>query len=164
MGSQKPRFIPAPQCRIGVVADTHGWMHPEVSDALRGVDLIVHVGDIGDPGILEELRRIAPVQAVRGNMDSEPWACTLPDEVEIEAGTARILMVHDADRVKPEQVAAHDAVIVGHSHLAAQEKRSGKLFFNPGTAGHARPGRPVSVGLLQIDCGRIDGEIVLLEA
>jgi uncharacterized protein len=164
MGIPTVRSISSSNCRIGVVADTHGWMHPEVLDALRGVDLVVHVGDIGDPAILEQLRRIAPVQAVRGNMDSEPWACALPDEVEIEAGTAKILMVHDVDRVNAEQAASHDAVIVGHSHLALQERRRGTLFFNPGTAGHARPGRPVSVGVLEIDCGTVAGEIFLLEA
>jgi putative phosphoesterase len=148
-----------------VVADTHGWMHPEVMDALRGVDLVLHVGDIGDPAILEELGRIAPVRAVRGNMDSEPWAQGLPDEVELEAGAAIILMVHDGDKVKlKEGDRRYAAVIAGHSHLAQQESRSGTLFFNPGTAGRARPGRAVSVGVIEVEAGRVQGEIVLLEA
>jgi hypothetical protein len=140
-------------------------MHPEVMDALRGVDLVVHAGDIGDPDILEQLRSIAPVRAVRGNMDSGGWADSLPERLELEAGNARILMVHDVDAAKLDDgQQRYAAVIAGHSHLAEQQSKGGILFFNPGTAGPARPGRPVSVGVLRIDGDRIESEIVLLEA
>jgi uncharacterized protein len=149
---------------IGVVADTHGVLHPEVVDALRGVDLVVHAGDIGDPRILDMLREIAPVRAVRGNMDSEAWANELPDRVVLEVGSKRILMIHDCDCAKLGDCSGYAVVIAGHSHRPLREKRSGTLFFNPGSAGMARPGNPVSVGVLKVceDC--VDGEIVLLEA
>lgn len=154
--------IQAP-ARIGVVADTHGYLHPEALDALRGVDLVMHAGDIGDPCILDQLRQIAPVRAVRGNMDSDAWAEALPDEVVLEAGGAKILMVHDGDRARVQE-GEYAAVIAGHSHSACRVCHCGTLFFNPGSAGACRPGKPVSVGVLQVSGDTVQGEIVLLEA
>jgi uncharacterized protein len=151
-------------CRIGVVADTHGWLHPGVFDALRGAALVVHAGDIGAPSILERLRSIAPVQAVRGNADSGEWADSLPEQVVLEAGTLRILVVHEVERAQLDRPDTHyAAVITGHSHVAEQQTLHGTLFFNPGTAGRARLGRPLSVGLLDVRGERIESEIVLLE-
>lgn len=154
-----------PACvRIGVVSDTHGHLHPEVLDALRGVDLVVHAGDIGDPCILDQLRQIAPVRAVRGNMDSDAWADQLPDQVVLEAGSARILMIHDCDCATLGNCEQYAAVIAGHSHRPRREMHGHTLFFNPGSAGVPRPGNPVSVGVLQVRGDIVDGEIVLLEA
>jgi putative phosphoesterase len=141
--------IISPRARIGVVSDTH---------------LVVHAGDIGDPCILDQLRQIAPVCAVRGNMDSDAWAAQLPDEVVLEAGGARILIVHDCNRVGLEDCEQYAAVIAGHSHRPHREMRGHTLFFNPGSAGVPRPGNPVSVGVLQVHGDSVDGEIVLLEA
>lgn len=157
---------PGPSCfRIGVVSDTHGWLRPEVLRALRGVDLVMHAGDIGDPDILRELEAVAPVRAVRGNMDCGAWARELPEQLEIETDHGTIVMVHDADRLNGRSGQRRIvAVIAGHTHVAEQEDREGTLFFNPGSAGPSRKGLPVSVGLIEIRNGRVQGEIVFLEA
>lgn len=159
-------YLPCPgSCfRIGVVSDTHGWLRPEVLRALRGVDLVMHAGDIGDPDILRELEAVAPVRAVRGNMDCGPWARELPEQLEIETDQGTIVMVHDADRLHGGGQRHVAAVIAGHTHVAEQQEREGTLYFNPGSAGPSRKGLPVSVGVIEIRNGRLEGEIVFLEA
>jgi putative phosphoesterase len=119
--------------------------------ALQGSDCIVHAGDVGDPKILEELRRIASVRAVRGNVDHGPWAEDLPPNNVLQVGGVCIYVLHDIHDLdlKPE-AAGFAAVVYGHSHVAKQEVKNGVLYFNPGSAGPRRFRLPVSVGRLVV--------------
>jgi len=128
---------------------------------LRGSDYIIHAGDVGDAEILKQLNAIAPVTAVRGNVDREPWARKLPETQVLEAGGISIYILHsvaDLD-LKPE-AAGFAAVVSGHSHIPKQEVRNGVLYFNPGSAGPRRFKLPVSVGRLVIEGGKVRGEIM----
>jgi putative phosphoesterase len=146
---------------LGVISDTHGLLRPEAVDALRGCDRILHAGDVGDARILEELVRIVPVTAIRGNIDTEPWARTLAETEVVEAGDISIYMLHDLGRLdlKPE-VAGFRAVIYGHSHQPKIEEKNGVLYFNPGSAGPRRFRLPVSVGRLLIEDGSVRAELI----
>ena len=138
--------------RIGVISDTHGLLRSEAVKALHGVDLIVHAGDVGKPEILVQLKTIAPVFAVRGNVDTEPWARELPLTAVVEADGASIYVVHrlqDLD-VNPEG-GGFNAVISGHTHQAEQWERNGVLYLNPGSAGPRRFRLPVTMALLEVD-------------
>ena len=150
---------------IGVISDTHGLLRPEAVDALRGSRHIIHAGDVGSPDILEKLFQIAPVTAVRGNIDKEAWARILPETEVIELGGISIYVLHDLARLdlKP-QAAGFSVVISGHSHRPQQETRDGALFFNPGSAGPRRFKLPISVGRLVIEHGKVRGELVELTA
>lgn len=145
---------------IGVISDTHGLLRPEALDALQSSNFILHAGDIGDPKILEKLEQIAPVIAVRGNVDRDPWAKTIPETNVLEAGELSIYMLHNLDTLdlKPE-AAGFAAVIYGHSHVPKQEVKNGVLYFNPGSAGPRRFHLPISVGILSIENGEISAEI-----
>lgn len=146
---------------IGVVSDTHGLLRPEALAALRGSDHIVHAGDVGDPEILEELAALAPLTAIRGNIDKGSWARRLPETEVVELGGASIYVLHDLARIdlKPE-AAGFKVVISGHSHIPKQETRNGVFYFNPGSAGPRRFKLPVCVGKLTIEHGNVLGEIV----
>ena len=150
---------------IGVISDTHGLLRPEAVEALRGSRHIIHAGDVGSPDILEKLFQIAPVTAVRGNIDKEAWARILPETEVIELGGISIYALHDLARLdlKP-QAAGFSVVISGHTHRPQQETRDGVLFFNPGSAGPRRFKLPISVGRLVIEHGKVRGELVELTA
>ena len=150
---------------IGVISDTHGLLRPEAVDALRGSRHIIHAGDVGSPDILEKLFQIAPVTAVRGNIDKEAWARILPETEVIELGGISIYALHDLARLdlKP-QAAGFSVVISGHTHRPQQETCDGVLFFNPGSAGPRRFKLPISVGRLVIEHGKVRGELVELTA
>jgi putative phosphoesterase len=148
---------------LGVISDTHGLLRPEAIQALRGSDLILHAGDVGSPDILEELRRIAAVKAVRGNVDNSPWCETLPQTEVIEAGGLSLYMLHDLKQLDLNPAAAgFAAVICGHSHAPMNETRNGVLFFNPASAGPRRFKLPICVGKLRISDSSISGEIIEL--
>jgi uncharacterized protein len=149
---------------VGVISDTHGLLRAEAIEALGGVDHILHAGDIGAPEVLAALVRIAPVTAIRGNVDIEPWARGLPETEVVELGGATIYMLHDLGRLdlKPE-AAGIDVVVYGHSHQPKMEERNGVLYFNPGSAGPRRFKLPVSVGKLRVEKGKIKGELRELE-
>ena len=149
---------------LGVISDTHGLLRPEAVEALRGSDHILHAGDIGASEILEALAQIAPVIAIRGNVDTEPWARKLPDTEVVEAGGVSIYMLHDLGQLdlKPE-AAGFRGVIYGHSHRPKKEEKNGVLYFNPGSAGPRRFYLPVSVGRLTIAAGKVQAELVELE-
>lgn len=149
--------------RIGVISDTHGLLRREAIEALRGVERIIHAGDVGDPGILKELAAIAPVTAVRGNVDVGPWAEALPETEVIEAGDASIYVIHNLDKLdlKPE-AAGLTAVIYGHSHVPRREMKNGVLYFNPGSAGPRRFKLPISLGRLTVQGSKVEAEIVKL--
>jgi uncharacterized protein len=149
---------------IGVISDTHGLLRPEAVEALKGSQYIIHAGDVGDPEILSKLETIAPVTAVRGNVDVEPWAKKLSETDALEASGAAIYVLHNIDQLdlKPE-AAGFAAVVYGHSHKPAEEVRNGVLFFNPGSAGPRRFSLPVSVGRLIVEGGEIRAELVELK-
>ena len=148
---------------IGVISDTHGLLRPEAIEALRGSDLILHAGDVGDPKIIDTLAKIAPVTAIRGNIDTDPWARTLPETEVVEAGSISIYMLHNLGQLdlKPE-AAGFGAVMHGHSHKPSIEKKNGVLYFNPGSAGPRRFHLPVSVGRLVIASEEVRAELIQL--
>jgi len=147
-----------------VISDTHGLMRPEALAALAGVDLIVHAGDIGAPGVLDALAQIAPVHAVRGNNDAGTWARRVPDTVSVDVDRARLLVLHDLNDLALDPAAAgFAAVIAGHSHHPRLEERDGVLYLNPGSAGPRRFKLPVAVARLRVRGDRVRGELVILE-
>lgn len=149
---------------VGVISDTHGLLRDEAVEALRGADHIIHAGDIGDPAILDELRQLAPVTAVRGNVDTETWAGRIPLNEVVELAGASIYVLHNLDDLdlKPE-AAGFKVVVYGHSHGPKMEEKDGVLYFNPGSAGPRRFRLPVSVGKLVIELGNVRGELISLK-
>lgn len=138
-------------------------MRPEAVEALRGSNHIIHAGDVGSPEILDKLSAIAPVTAVRGNIDKGPWSRKLPQNDVLEIGGISIYVLHDLAQLDLNPKAAGFAVVVsGHSHIPKQETRDGVLYFNPGSAGPRRFKLPVSVGKLTVEEGGVRGELVLL--
>ena len=149
--------------RVGVISDTHGMLRPEAVQALQGAEHILHAGDIGDPQILTALNQIAPVSAIRGNID-EGGACGhLPATEIIDLHGRSIYMLHDVHQLdlNPE-AAGIAAVIFGHSHKPKIEHRRGVLFLNPGSAGPRRFQLPVTVAWLNIVAGGLSAKIVKL--
>lgn len=136
---------------IGLISDTHGLLRPEAVDALRGSELIVHAGDVGDPEILGGLRELAPVVAVRGNVDREDWAEELPATAVAQLADARIYVLHDVHDLDLNPAAAgFGAVVSGHSHKFGSSERAGVLYINPGSAGPRRFQLPVTVAWLDV--------------
>ncbi len=148
---------------IGVISDTHGLLRPEALNALQGSHHIIHAGDVGDPEILDRLREIAPVTAVRGNVDHGVWAKRLPETELLEIDGVSIYVLHIVEKLdlKPEAAGIH-ALIYGHSHVPKQETKNGVLYFNPGSAGPRRFNLPVTAGKLIVQDKKIRGEIVQL--
>jgi len=137
---------------IGLISDTHGLLRPQALRALEGSDLIIHAGDVGDPEILETLRTVAPVFAVRGNVDTEPWALALPETEVVETEAATIYILHDVHTLDLDPAAAGFHIIVsGHSHKPAHAEHGGVLFLNPGSAGPRRFNLPLTVARLRVD-------------
>jgi len=148
---------------IGVVSDTHGLLRPEAITALRGSDHIIHAGDVGSPEILDKLSTIAPVTAVRGNVDKGAWTCNLPGTQVLELGGISLYVLHDLAQLDLKPKAAGFAVVVsGHSHIPKRETRDGVLYFNPGSAGPRRFKLPVTIGKLIVEDGSVPGELVHL--
>ena len=148
MGSIRRRRSAGPLI-VGVISDTHGLLRPEALTALEGVDAIVHAGDIGSAAILDALRRIAPVVAVRGNNDRDAWAASLPEIVKTEIGGVRIWVVHNLQELAANPASAN-VVISGHSHCPRVERRDGLLFLNPGSAGPRRFSLPIAVARIHL--------------
>ena len=150
--------------RVGLISDTHGLLRDAAVEALRGVDHIVHAGDVGDPWILQRLGALAPVTAVRGNVDNGAWAHELPPSAEVEAGGSWLHVRHILDELDLDPAAAgFAAVIFGHSHRPSVEERRGVLYLNPGSAGPRRFRLPVSVAILDVGPDGLDARIVPLE-
>jgi putative phosphoesterase len=149
--------------RIGVISDTHGLLRPQALRALRGVDAIVHAGDVGAPEVLEGLGAIARVIAVRGNNDRGGWARALPETRTLTIGGARVHVVHDVKElaIDPRE-AGVNVVIAGHSHKPLVEEREGVLYLNPGSAGPRRFTLPISVAMLTVGARRPRARIVTL--
>ena len=153
-----------PSRRIGVVSDTHGVLRPEALARLRGVERIVHAGDVGRPAVLAGLRRVAPVTAVRGNNDAGAWARRIPETAVVAVGTVRLYVLHDvkALRIDP-RAEGFAAVIAGHSHRPSLVEQDGVLFMNPGSIGPRRFTLPVALGILTVHGAAVRGEIVYLD-
>lgn len=150
---------------VGLISDTHGLLRPEALEALRGSDHIIHAGDVGDPAILPELSRLAPVTAVRGNIDTAGWARALPPTATLVVGGGTVVfVVHELAELEPDPASAGIRVVVsGHSHRPRIEERNGVLFVNPGSAGRRRFSLPISAGRLHVEDGRATAELVRLE-
>ena len=148
---------------VGVISDTHGLVRPEALEALQGSELIVHAGDVGAPGVLEELGRVAPVVAVRGNNDRGAWAERLPLYDAVEVGGAFVYVLHDLKELDIAPAAAGFRVVVsGHSHKPLVEERRGVLYLNPGSAGPRRFKLPVTLARLKLDGPDASAEIINL--
>ena len=149
--------------RIGVISDTHGLLRPQAVAALKGVELIIHAGDIGEPGILEALERIAPVQAVRGNTDRGEWARKLPLTQVVEVGEVQLYVLHEIFTLDLEpQAAGFAGVLFGHSHRPHLERKNGILYLNPGSAGPRRFTLPVTLAYLEVQGRTLHPEFVPL--
>lgn len=151
---------------IGLISDTHGLVRPEVHDALAGVELILHAGDVGGEAILYELSLIAPVQAVFGNTDVA-WEPGLSQSLDLTLGGLRVHVSHGHELGRPrpaELAAAYDAdvIVYGHTHRQVIERIGGTLVVNPGAAGPRRFTLPASVARLMIVDGRAEAELVTL--
>jgi uncharacterized protein len=150
--------------RIGVISDTHGLVRPQALRALAGADLIVHAGDVGAPEVLDALRAVAPVVAVRGNNDRGEWAAALAETEVVERDGRSLYVLHDLKELDLDpRVAGFDAVIAGHSHQPRIERRDGVLYLNPGSAGPRRFRLPIAIAWLAIDPAGLDAEIVHLD-
>ncbi|MDB6454264.1 metallophosphoesterase family protein [Falsirhodobacter sp. 20TX0035] len=140
---------PSSERRIGVISDTHGLLRPEALRALEGVDRILHAGEVGDPDHLDVLARIAPVSAIRGNIDRGPWAEALPETATLAIGGMRIHLIHDRKTLRADPDAeGWDVVISGHSHKPGIEETGSVLWLNPGAAGPRRFRLPVTLAFL----------------
>ena len=149
--------------RVGLISDTHGLLRLEALAFLRGSDFIVHAGDIGDAAVLEELRRLAPLTAVRGNNDKGPWTKSLAETAVLEVGEVSIYVLHDLAELDLDPVAAGFRVVVsGHSHHPSVEDRDGVLYVNPGSSGPRRFKLPIAVAELQVAGSSVKARIVEL--
>lgn len=149
---------------IGVISDTHGLLRPQVVQALEGVELIIHAGDIGNPKILRALARIAPVHAVRGNTDRGDWAADLPPTLMVEVGAVHLYVLHELFCLDLDPAAAGlAAVIYGHTHSPHLERKNGVLFLNPGSAGPRRFTLPVTLSRLLVHRDSLQAELVELK-
>ncbi len=149
---------------VGVISDTHGLVRPEALRALRGVELILHAGDVGAPEVLSALRMIAPVYSVRGNVDREDWAWNLPKARTVKVGGYTLYLLHDLHSLDLDPAAGGFRVVIsGHSHHPSTEQRNGVLYLNPGSAGPRRFRLPVSVALLKIEGDFLEARLVELK-
>jgi uncharacterized protein len=149
--------------RIGLISDTHGLARPEALVALAGVEIIVHAGDVGSSTVLEALRTVAPLRAVRGNTDIGSYSTFLSGHLHLEIGGVKVYILHNLERLAHDQdMGGSGVVIFGHTHRAQVYQREGVLYVNPGSAGPRRGDNPVTVALLTIEDGQATAQIVYL--
>ncbi|HAB84865.1 MAG TPA: YfcE family phosphodiesterase [Pseudomonas sp.] len=149
--------------RIGLISDTHGLLRTEAVAALQGCAQIIHAGDIGKPQVLDGLRAIAPLEAIRGNIDTADWAQVLPERLDLRIGGLTLHVLHDLKQLDIDPLAAGvDVVIAGHSHKPKVERRDGVLYVNPGSAGPRRFSLPISLALLELNDGQAQVELISL--
>ena len=145
--------------RIGIISDTHGLLRPEAKRGLAGVNHIIHAGDIGRPEIVDALRRIAPVTAIRGNVDSGEWAREYPDTKLVRLAGKSIYVLHDLKTLQADPGAGIDVIIFGHSHVPKIDTVGGVLYLNPGSAGPRRFKLPITLATLEVTPGGMRPEI-----
>jgi len=151
--------------RVGLISDTHGLLRPEARAFLMGCDYIVHGGDVGGADVLDDLAAIAPLIAVRGNNDTEPWAARLPPTELIRVGNVFVYVIHNLEELDIDPAAAGVRVIVsGHSHKPMIEERDQVLYVNPGSSGPRRFKLPISVGEIVVSGSAVKARIVDLSA
>ena len=149
---------------IGVISDTHGHLPSGVPNAFKKVDLIIHAGDIGDKAVLDQLSKLAPVVAVRGNMDCGNWASQLPKTEIIEIGQLVLVVLHVAGRLNEDPAkAGYKAVISGHTHRPDVYEKNGVTFINPGSASYPKWGHPGSAALIHITGAKLSVEFIRLK-
>jgi putative phosphoesterase len=149
---------------IGVISDTHGLLRPKALAALQGSDLIIHAGDIGSPDVIQTLRDLAPVFAVRGNVDREAWAHRFPRTQVVDVEDVVLYVLHDVNDMTLDPAAAGFRVVIsGHSHRPSVKKDGGVLYLNPGSAGRRRFRLPVTVARLVVEAGEPTAEIIELQ-
>ncbi|MEK0361325.1 metallophosphoesterase family protein [Pseudomonas sp. CBC3] len=149
--------------RIGIISDTHGLLRPEAVTALKGCDRLIHAGDIGKAEVLDALRELAPLDAIRGNVDSGEWAAEIPERLDLQLGGLRIHVLHDLKELELNPADAGIAVVIaGHSHQPKIEQIDGVLYINPGSAGRRRFTLPISLALLDIEDGQPRPQLVTL--
>jgi len=162
--AEPPRSATEVARKIGLISDTHGLLRPEALQAMRGSDLIIHAGDVGDPSILEALANIAPVVAVRGNVDTADWAESLPETAVAEAAGVNIYVLHDVKTLDLDPKASEFHIVVsGHSHKPSRSERNGVLYINPGSAGPRRFSLPITIAHLDLAATPWTVEFVDLE-
>ena len=150
---------------VGVISDTHGLMRPQALEALHGSNIIIHAGDVGAPDVLEALAAIAPVFAVRGNIDAQPWAKRLPETATVQAAAHKCYVLHDVAQLAIDPVrAGFAAVIFGHSHKPLIETRNGILYLNPGSAGPRRFHLPICLARIVVSEQSLAPSLVRLSA
>jgi putative phosphoesterase len=149
--------------RIGLISDTHGLVRPEALAALKGSELIIHAGDIGKPEVLEALKTIAPVIAIRGNNDRDSWAKAIPDLLDLKINGLKIFVIHNVNELGRDSAGGFNAVISGHAHKPRVITEDGVLFINPGSAGPRRFKLPIAVARLQINGAKMNAKILNLE-
>ena len=149
---------------VGIIADTHGLLLPAAIKALESVDLIVHAGDVGNTEVLDNLKSIAPVYAVRGNMDMIEGLRELPETEVVEVGDILLYVIHNIHRldIVPSK-AGFDAVIFGHLHCPSLSEKEGVLFLNPGSAAQPRRNYPASLALLHVNGDSMKAKIVNID-
>jgi uncharacterized protein len=150
---------------VGLISDTHGLLRPEALDLLGGSDFIVHAGDIGDPQIIATLARLAPVTAVRGNVDKAVWAQSFPETEVLKVGeVASLYVLHNIEDLDLDPAAAGFQVVVsGHSHKPGFRRKDGVLYVNPGSAGPRRFSLPICVGRLLVDADQVSVNFIEIE-
>ncbi|WP_214512302.1 metallophosphoesterase family protein [Pseudomonas brassicacearum] len=149
--------------KVGVISDTHGLLRPQALTALQGCERIIHAGDIGSPGILDQLASIAPLYVVRGNNDlGAEWAGPLADRLQFDLCGWQVLLVHDIADVQDSLDPGVKWVISGHSHKPGIEWRGDRLYLNPGSAGRRRFTLPVTLALVEVSAGAIEPRLVRL--
>ena len=162
--AQKPPSPSTKPITIGILSDTHGYLRPEVEQALMGCDRILHAGDVGDNQVLIKLECIAPVVAVRGNMDYGSWSNALPLAEMVEINGIFFYLIHDRYALDLDPVAAGIHIVVsGHTHRPELIQKDGVVYLNPGSAGHRRRNYPVSVARVRINNGKATPRIVEID-
>lgn len=164
MRSRRPDREGEPTVSIlGVISDTHGLVRPEAVEALRGVEGIIHAGDIGSPEVITALGELAPVTAVRGNCDRGGWAAAFPPCRKVVAAGIGILVLHDLQELKGVPPGEDVRVVIsGHTHAASVTEKEGVLYLNPGSAGRKRFHLPVTLALLKVEGGEVSVEVISL--
>jgi putative phosphoesterase len=148
---------------LGVISDTHGLLRPEAVAALEGVEQIVHLGDIGPPEILDQLRALAPLMVVRGNVDVAPWTRNLPETATVHWAGKKLLLIHDLERLPLDPGASgFAAVLYGHTHQPKETWNDGVLYFNPGSAGPRRFRLPITLARLSLEGDTLKARLVPL--
>ncbi len=149
---------------IGLISDTHGLLRPEALAALQGCARIIHAGDIGKAAVLDGLSALAPLDVIRGNIDTADWAQALPERLDLRIDGLRLHVLHNLKELDVDPVVAGiNVVIAGHSHQPRIERRDGVLYINPGSAGPRRFRLPISVALLRLEDGDAQAELIRLD-